>query len=376
MAISSQKRANQAGTREAIRHQIGQGQVTRHQDVRYRSKENQMQRNQTMQRRASSAITIRLFGTRDYEAVAAVNNAVFPDRPSTAEEWRYEDERFEKRYVNERYVAERPDTGEIVGFGGLWHVPWAFHPRKFGMEIRVRPDARRRGIGTALWRRIEEALHSRRAISVKTQVWEAMPDGLAFASHVGFREVLRAWESRLDVEGFDFPTFRPALDRALEQGVSITTLAAEREKDPENLRRLYAVVEAAIAEDIPRPPDDLHTPIPFDMWMEYAVEAPWSIPDAYFIAVVDGRYAGVSSLFRPQVGDWLNQGLTGVAREFRGRGLATALKVRTVEYARAHGVREIRTWNEINNQRILAINTKFGFVRQPAWFTLRKEFAE
>ena len=100
---------------------------------------------------------------------------------------------------------------------------------------------------------------------------------------------------------------------------------------------------------------------------------PWSIPEAYFIARVDGAYAGVSGLHRPQVGDWLNQGMTGVRREFRGRGIATALKLRTVEYARDHGVREIRTWNEINNQRMLAINTRFGFVRQPAWITLQKD---
>jgi len=126
----------------------------------------------------------------------------------------------------------------------------------------------------------------------------------------------------------------------------------------------------------PRPPDDVHTPVPFDMWREHLVDAPWAIPEAYFIAVVGGEYAGVSSLFRPQIGDWLNQGLTGVRRTHRGRGIATALKVRTVQYGRDHDVREIRTWNEINNQRMLAINGKFGFVRQPAWLTFQKEFGE
>jgi GNAT superfamily N-acetyltransferase len=370
MATSSQKHTNQTSRREADRRRIRQPQSNENQ-----MRGNQMRQNQTAQRPTSTAITIRLFGTRDYEAVVAVNNAVFPDRPSTAEEWRYDDEHFDKQYVNERYVAERPDTGEIVGFGGLWHVPWALHPRRFGMEIRVRPDARRRGIGSALWRRVEEALRVRGAISVKMQVWEAMPNGLAFASRLGFRQVMRAWESRLDVGNFDFPTFRPALDHALAAGMQVTTLATERERDRENLRRLHAA-EAKIAEDVPQPPDDVHTPVPFDMWMEQVVDAPWSMPDAYFIAVVDGEYAGVSSLFRPQVGDWLNQGLTGVRREFRGRGIATALKVRTVEYARDLDVREIRTWNEINNQRILAINTKFGFVRQPAWITLQKDFEE
>ena len=323
-------------------------------------------------KQASTVITIRLFGSRDYEAVVAVNNAAFPDRPSTAEEWRYDDEHWEARYVNERYVAERPADGEIVGFAGLWHVPWAFDPQKFGMEIRVRPDARRDGVGLRLWHRIDEALRAHNAVSVKTQVWEAMPEGLAFASRLGFREVMRAWESRLSVATFNFAAFRPALDRALSSGVEITTLAAEREQQPDRLRLLHAA-EAQIGEDVPRPADEVHTPVSFEMWMEHVVEAPWSIPEAYFIARVDGAYAGVSGLFRPQVGDWLNQGLTGVRREFRGRGIATALKLRTVEYARDHGVREIRTWNEINNQRMLAINTRFGFVRQPAWITLQKD---
>ena len=341
------------------------------------SSQKQQKQKQAEARRndVSTAVRIRLFGTRDYEAVVAVNNAVFPDRPSTTDEWRYDDEHFDKKYVNERYVAERPGTGEILGFAGFWHVPWALHPRKFGMEVRVHPNAQRQGIGTTLWGRVEEALRAREAISAKMQVWEAMPEGLAFAARADFREVMRAWESRLDVTGFDFPTFRPALDRALTGGMEITTLAAEREKDRDNLRRLHAI-EAEIAEDVPRPPDDVHTPVSFDMWMEHVVDAPWAIPDAYFIAVVGGEYVGVSSLFRPQVGDWLNQGLIGVRREFRGRGVATALKVRTVEYGRDHGVREIRTWNEVNNQRMLAINGKCGFVRQPAWITLRKDFGE
>jgi GNAT superfamily N-acetyltransferase len=323
-------------------------------------------------RQASTGITIRLFGSRDYEAVVAVSNAVFPDRPSTAEEWRYDDEHFEKRYVNERYVAAQPEDGQLLGYAGLWHMPWAFDPKKFGVEIRVRPDAQRRGIGLRLWDRLLEALRAHGAASVKTQVWEAMPEGLTFASRLGFREVMRAWESRLDVRTFDFAAFRPTLDRALATGVEITTLAAEREKDPDRLRLLHAV-EAQIGEDVPRPPDEVHTPRSFEMWKEYVVEAPWSMPDAYFIAVVDGEYAGVSGLYRPQVGDWLNQGLTGVRREFRGQGIATALKVLTVEHARDRGVREIRTWNEINNQRMLAINTKFGFVCQPAWITLQKD---
>ncbi|MGH2362696.1 MAG: hypothetical protein ACRDGM_19395 [bacterium] len=37
-------------------------------------------------------MTIRKFEERDYAGVVAVGNAIFPDRPGTVEEWRYDDE--------------------------------------------------------------------------------------------------------------------------------------------------------------------------------------------------------------------------------------------------------------------------------------------
>lgn len=60
-------------------------------------------------------------------------------------------------------------------------------------------------------------------------------------------------------------------------------------------------------------------------------------------------------------------------REYRGRGIATALKVRTVEYARGRGYRQIRTENEIHNAPMIAINDRFGFQRQPVWITFWKD---
>lgn len=324
----------------------------------------------TMERR-QLGLSPRAFEERDYDGVVRVSNAAFPDEPTTVNEWRYDDEHLDRtKYHLERHVVT-DDRGEIVGYGGMGHIPWTFHPRKFWVEVRVHPDHRRRGHGSALWARLLESLRVRAAITARTNIRQDRADGVRFAERLGFREVMRGWESRLDVAAFDFDRFRPYLDRAAADGITITTLAAELARDPGCLPRVYEL-EMEIGGDVPAP--DRFTPPGYEMFLNHSVKSPWAMNDAYFIAAVDGEYAGLSGLFKPQAGDWLQQGLTGVRRQFRGRGLATALKVSTIGYTRAHGVREVRTWNEINNAPILAINTKFGFVRQPAWVTYAKEF--
>ncbi len=322
------------------------------------------------QRQVAAEVQVRPFSADDYQAVVDISNATFPDAPATVEEWRYDDEHFDKsKYVWERYVACEVSSGHIVGYAGLRHIPWNFHPQKFELRIRVHPNHRRLGVGTRLWGQLLESLRQHHAIAARTMVREDMADAVRFATRRGFDEVMRAWESRLDVRSCDLVRFREHVERAMTSGMTITTLAAERARDPSGVERLYAL-HTLIGEDIPAP--DQFTPPDFRLWVGYAVESPYALLDAHFIAVAGGEYVGVSNLFKPQLGDWLTQGTTGVRREYRGRGIATALKVRTVEYAKARGIREIRTFNEIRNAGILVINERFGFVRQPAWVHYEK----
>jgi GNAT superfamily N-acetyltransferase len=58
---------------------------------------------------------------------------------------------------------------------------------------------------------------------------------------------------------------------------------------------------------------------------------------------------------------------------YRGRGIARALKLKTVEWAREHGVEFIFTANDAQNQRMLSINSSLGYRPLPASIDLVKE---
>jgi predicted GNAT superfamily acetyltransferase len=64
--------------------------------------------------------------------------------------------------------------------------------------------------------------------------------------------------------------------------------------------------------------------------------------------------------------------MTGVLREYRGRGIAIALKLRVTQYALQNGYDTIKTWNDSENVAMLAVNTKFRFKREVGWITMEK----
>jgi GNAT superfamily N-acetyltransferase len=320
---------------------------------------------------ARPVVRIRPFREDDYPALVVVTNVVHPDYPRTEEEVRHGDSRFQGRFRLHRLVAE--EGGRLVGWAEFHHQVSEFHPRKFFVDLGVHPDFQGQGIGARLYEALLQELEPLGPLVLWAGARETSARGVRFLLDRGFVERQRTWESRLEVAAFDPTPFQAKAEEAVRE-LRVTTVAEERERDPKWKMKLYDL-DIEVGADIPRMGD--YTPPGLEDWKAGLLENPNWIPEADFVVVDGDRYVAHSNLFRSQqLPDVLYQGITGTRRAYRGRGLALALKLRTVAYAKTHGYREIRTWNDALNAPMLHINERLGFVRQPAWVGFEKVLKE
>ncbi len=272
-----------------------------------------------------------------------------------------------------RYVAEQ--GGALVGYAQLFQIPWLREPGRCWLNLRVDPSYGRRGIGGQLYQSLLADLHALGAATAWIGAHESAPEVAAALERRGFRELLRSWPFVLDTRGFELARFQQAIDRVAARGITITTLADERERDPDCLAKLYEL-HTAINREIPLP-GHAH-PDPGLAWFErYCYGGPLALPEAYFIAKDGARYAGESSLERlDSWPDELHQKTTGVHGDYRGYGIAVALKLATIAYAQQQGYARIWTAVESNNPSMLAINAKLGFVQEPGMIVFEKQIGE
>ncbi|HEY3248194.1 MAG TPA: GNAT family N-acetyltransferase [bacterium] len=318
-------------------------------------------------------IVIRPQRDDDYEALATIHRAVFPDWPVSAAEIReHEAEIDPARFVFVKVVAEDSATGKVVAVASYHQLPWSFHPDRYRLRLSVHPDWQHRGIGRALTERMLAELRARGARWVQARAREDHRRAVAFIEAYGFEEHARGFESRLDVAACALEPFAAYARNVAALGVTLTTLQDELRGNPHCLPAVYEM-HCILDMGAPRDDPELPSPPTYAGFRHISIDSPLTLLDGYFLAKRGDVYVGESVLKRSDAErTWLHQELTGVIPECRGLGIATALKLRTVEYAKAHEYRTIQTWNSSKNGPMLSINGKLGFVRQPAWVDFQR----
>lgn len=86
----------------------------------------------------------------------------------------------------------------------------------------------------------------------------------------------------------------------------------------------------------------------------------WDQRETTFLALHDGKWIGLSTLSIN--GSEGHNGLTVVTKEYRGSGIATALKQKMILVCLERGIQRVTTKVASVNRPMLAINKKLGFI--------------
>jgi GNAT superfamily N-acetyltransferase len=110
--------------------------------------------------------------------------------------------------------------------------------------------------------------------------------------------------------------------------------------------------------------------IPLDEWLHDEA----TLPAGSFIALADGEIVGYAGVERDEdVPRRAGHSVTVVRRDWRRRGVASALKQETIAWASVSGVRELYTWTQDVNAGMRRVNERLGYVPRGLGIFLRAE---
>jgi mycothiol synthase len=316
---------------------------------------------------------LREFRDTDYDAFAAIENAVNPEQPISAESLRHLIESFRESSNTHLIAVADRHSGELVGIAAIFKMPFGGSRTTQWIEASVVPGRQRDGIGSHLYEAVLAEAKRRGATELQCQVQESSTSGRSFLAKRNFVERRRVWRSSLDVASADISPLASLVRTITVQGIEFTTLSREGANDVNVLRRIYDL-DDEVGKDVPR--DGEHAQPSFEQFRQFYFGGENVLPDAWFLAKEGDRYVGLSSAARePAQPEVLQQYFTGVRREARRRKLALALKLMVIEFAKRNGYARIETSNDSLNAPMWTLNKRLGFrkVRETIQFACKLE---
>jgi mycothiol synthase len=317
-------------------------------------------------------LNIRQFNATDadYNTIVAINTAIVSEKFRSAESWRYTDESRDQKYMYHRDMIEI--GGQVIAYGDYGQTQWSFHPQKYFFNVWVHPDREHPDVRKAYLDHVMNLLAELKPIAISTGMLENQGAHIAFLGEQGFEVTLRTIASQLEVDSFDERKYSRLSEKVRDAGITIETVKELREHDDNWQQNLYEM-SWRLDRDVPSA-DPLEKQT-FENFKKSVIDNPRIPLDSFFVALDGGEYIGQSSLLKIAEKTTLYVAMTGVLPSHRRLGIATALKLSGIEYARHHGTKYLKTDNEENNP-MYQINLRLGFKAQHIWAEFEKKLEQ
>jgi mycothiol synthase len=212
-------------------------------------------------------------------------------------------------------------------------VAYAAFVRSDYVDVYVDPERRNRGLGTRLLEWSEERARERTPPGEEIRLGQVVTSADEGSRHLlesrGYSPVRTYWRMSMPIEESPPPAAWP-------EGVFVRTFDQERDS-----RAVYALVQDAFADN------ERHTAESFEEWQAFMIDREAFEPGLWFIAESKGEIVGCVLCPNYDEEGWIRQ--LAVAREWRRRGLGTALLRQAMTEFSRRGRREIGlvvdSWN-------------------------------
>jgi len=315
------------------------------------------------------AITLRPVDLdRDFGQLAELFSAE-QNEPTTEAGLRSDYEAHKERII--RLMTAQDESGQLLGFN--WMTRSRFDPKQAYLYVIVKPQYRGQGVGGRLYTDLELAAKSAQVTQLEVGVRDDCPKCRFFADWNGFSEQRHSIGMTLDLTAFDDHPYEATISRLQAEGFLFTSMDALGNTE-EAQRKLYTLNDMT-ASEAPGS-EGVHPWLDFADFQRSVCNSDWYKPAGQMVVIdtATGDWAGLSAITRFEGADYAYNLHTGVDKRYRGRKLAQAVKVLALRYARdVLKVNEVHTNHNSQNDPMIAIDRKMGYVQTPGLFTMVKK---
>ncbi len=260
-------------------------------------------------------------------------------------------------FCRERIVIT-DDSDCIVGYAVVWHAAWGV-PGVMCSSFFVRPSYQEE-VWIPLLRYVISWSREMKASILRTELKDYLTHVKALMEEVNFSLERHLLYSKLNLVDFVGLSYPDQIGKLEQKGFVFNTFADMQNDNVEE--QIYELWKQTYME-IPGSREAFKS---FEQWHKWDLQGGNSKHDLLILAWYNKQLIGLTQILydNPTEGGMMNE-YTGVRKDFRGRGVGLALKLKSIESVLHYKAKYMETGNDSRNIPMIKINNKLGYEKIP-----------